>query len=298
MYTATLSKSDFEKLKKFDPGKNIPNTECELFIKGSLRSKNKERILLKKYYVREGEYFGRKLKNLNTLIYYKNILGEIKELVLPDKLAIIDGEIVGYTMPFIEKSKNLQTILNSDISLEDKLTYLRQIGTILEKIKNIKDFPYDFHIGDLHEGNFLIDSKNLLRVVDLDSTYISNNKPFDAKYLSSNKILGCLPHKYMIDKDEEKIIPSINSDLYCYVMVVLNTISKVNMSKVSIHNFYRYINYLEDIGINKDMIYAVEKIYHSGDNESILPYLTDDFAKRAYQATNLIYKKRTGNSLI
>ena len=41
-----------------------------------------------------------------------------------------------------------------------------------------------------------------------------------------------------------------------------------------------------------------EKIYHSGDNESILPYLTDDFAKRAYQATNLIYKKRTGNSLI
>lgn len=70
------------------------------------------------------------------------------------------------------------------------------------------------------------------------------------------------------------------------------------MSKVSIHNFYRYINYLEDIGINKDMIYAVEKIYHSGDNESILSYLTDDFAKRAYQATNLIYKKRTGNSLI
>ena len=117
-------------------------------------------------------------------------------------------------------------------------------------------------------------------------------------YEEINKILGCLPHKYMIDKDEEKIIPSINSDLYCYVMVVLNTISKVNMSKVSIHNFYRYINYLEDIGINKDMIYAVEKIYHSGDNESILPYLTDDFAKKAYQATNLIYKKRTGNSLI
>ena len=55
----------------------------------------------------------------------------------------------------------------------------------------------------------------------------------------------------MIDKDEEKIIPSCDSDLYCYVMVVLNTISKVNMSKVSIHNFYRYINYLEDIGINK-----------------------------------------------
>lgn len=92
-----------------------------------MRSKNKERILLKKYYVREGEYFGRKLKNLNTLIYYKNILGEIRELVLPDKLAIIDGEIVGYTMSFIEKSKNLQTILNSDISLEDKLVYLRQI---------------------------------------------------------------------------------------------------------------------------------------------------------------------------
>lgn len=40
------------------------------------------------------------------------------------------------------------------------------------------------------------------------------------------------------------------------------------------------------------------QLNHSGDNESILSYLTDDFAKRAYQATNLIYKKRTGNSLI
>lgn len=144
MYTATLSKSAFEKLKKFEPGKNIPNTECELFIKGSLRSKNKERILLKKYYVREGEYFGRKLKNLNTLIYYKNILGEIRELVLPDKLAIIDGEIVGYTMPFIEKSKNLQTILNSDISLEDKLVYLRQIARYLKKLKTLKIFHMTF----------------------------------------------------------------------------------------------------------------------------------------------------------
>lgn len=298
MYTTTLSKSAFLKLHKFDPGKNIPNTECELFIKGSLRNKNKERILFKKYYNREGEYFGRKLMNLNTLIYYKSCLETVKELVLPDKLAIVDGEIIGYTMPFIEKSVNLQTVLNSDISLENKVKYLKQIGTILEEIKNIKDFPYEFHIGDLHEGNFLIDENDSLRVVDLDSAYISNNKPFDAKYLCSNKILHDFPHKYIIDNTEDKIVPSFNTDFYCYTIILLNTISKTNMSKVSIHNFYKYINYLEDININKELLYIIEKIYHSGDNESILPYLNDDFAKKAYRASSKVYNKITGNSLI
>ncbi len=32
MFTTTFTNSNFSKLKKFDPGKNIPNTECEPVI--------------------------------------------------------------------------------------------------------------------------------------------------------------------------------------------------------------------------------------------------------------------------
>lgn len=35
MFTTTFTNSSFAKLKKFDPGKDIPNTECELYIKGT-----------------------------------------------------------------------------------------------------------------------------------------------------------------------------------------------------------------------------------------------------------------------
>ena len=294
MYTATLSKSAFEKLKKFEPGKNIPNTECELFIKGSLRSKNKERILLKKYYVREGEYFGRKLKNLNTLIYYKNILGEIRELVLPDKLAIIDGEIVGYTMPFIEKSKNLQTILNSDISLEDKLVYLRQIGTILEEIKNIKDFPYDFHIGDLHEGNFLIDETNSLKVVDLDSAYIGQDEPsHTAYYLLKNSYLESFPSKYK-KSSSGLIIPSNETDLYCYNMILLDFLSGEAMYKKDLDIFYKYLSHLKDIGIDSELIRIFQSIYFSNFNQnpfSLLKTISVNLRKdMSYQTFKKKYK--------
>lgn len=71
MFTTTFTNSNFSKLKKFDPGKDIPNTECELYIKGT---KDKEKILIKKFFIREGDYLGKKLKNLNTLMYYKNSL--------------------------------------------------------------------------------------------------------------------------------------------------------------------------------------------------------------------------------
>lgn len=89
MFTTTFTNSSFAKLKKFDPGKDIPNTECELYIKGT---KDKGKILIKKFFVREGDYLGKKLKNLNTLMYYKSSLESVKELILPNSLVIVGGK--------------------------------------------------------------------------------------------------------------------------------------------------------------------------------------------------------------
>lgn len=291
MFTTTFTNSSFAKLKKFDPGKDIPNTECELYIKGI---KDKEKILIKKFFVREGDYLGKKLKNLNTLMYYKSSLESVKELILPNSLVIVGGEIVGYSMEFIDKNINLLNYLRSlNISLEDKVKYLKCIGSILEEINNIKDFPYDFSLGDLHEGNFIIDKNGLLKVVDIDSSYISNNEPFPAKYLSINPLLKDLSYKY-ITNDKGDIIPNRNTDIYCYIIIILNTLANQDMYKLNINDFFRYINYLEDIGINKDFLFSIERIYQSGDNKNPLEYLNSLDIKKAYQANKLAYKQRTG----
>lgn len=291
MFTTTFTNSSFAKLKKFDPGKDIPNTECELYIKGT---KDKEKILIKKFFVREGDYLGKKLKNLNTLMYYKSSLESVKELILPSSLVIVGGEIVGYSMEFIDKNINLLNYLRSlNNSLEDKVKYLKCIGSILEEINNIKDFPYDFSLGDLHEGNFIIDKNGLLKVVDVDSSYISNNEPFPAKYLSINPLLKDLSYKYTTN-DKGDIIPNRNTDIYCYIIIILNTLANQDMYKLNINDFFRYINYLEDIGINKDFLFSIERIYQSGDNKNPLEYLNSLDIKKAYQANKLVYKQRTG----
>lgn len=296
MYTTSLTRNQFEKLKKFDPGKGVVNVESELYIMGSKRS-GKERKLLKKFFIDKGEYMGMKLLNINTLVYYRSVLEQVKELVLPETLAVVAGEIIGTTMPFIENATNLQLILDDkQRTLKEKIEYLKQIGSILIEIDEMKDFPYEFRLGDLHEANFIVDKENKIHVVDIDSSYISNNEPFNSKYLFLNPLLLDFTHKYKVN-DNDDIIPSRDSDIYCYIMMILNTIAGCDMFKLSTGEFYGYMNYLESIGVNKNFLFAVEKIYHSGENENPLPYLDYLIENEPYQAYHKVYKARTGLDL-
>ena len=296
MYTTSLTRNQFEKLKKFDPGKGVINVESELYIMGSKRS-GRERKLLKRFFIDKGEYMGMKLLNINTLVYYRSVLEQVKELVLPETLAVVGGEIIGTTMPLIENATNLQIILsNKQIPLKDKIEYLKKIGRILINIDELKGFPYEFRLGDLHEANFIVDKEHNLHVVDLDSSYISNNEPFTSKYLFLNTLLIDFPYKYKVNGHDD-IIPSRDSDIYCYIMIILNTLAGCKMYELTIEQFYNYMNYLESIGINKDFLFSIEKIYHDGENENPLPYLEYLIEKEPYQAHHLVYKARTGLDL-
>ena len=77
-------------------------------------------------------------------------------------------------------------------------------------------------------------------------------------------------------------------------MIILNTLANQDMYKLNINDFFRYINYLEDIGINKAFLFSIERIYQSGDNKNPLEYLNSLDIKKAYQANKLVYKQRTG----
>ena len=297
MKIMSLTNSQYNKLKQYDPGKEIPNTEAKLYLIGSERSK-KERKLFKVYYNNEDISFSKKLYNINILLQYRDILnGQVPELITLDGLGVFAGNALGPIMPFIEKSTNLSTFLkDSKNTLEDKINYLTDVGIILEKLKSIKDFPYHFYLGDMHEANFIIDGKGNLRVCDLDSACLTNEIYFPSKYLFLNPIISEFPMKYKEDENGYQI-PSRNTDLYCYIIMFLNTISKTKMYMLTIEQFYNYINYLEDLGFPKDLLNTIEKIYCNGDNETILPYLDNIPIKNAYQAHHLVYKQRTGKDL-
>lgn len=297
MNTLSLTNSQFEKLKQYNPGSDIVNTEAKLYLIGSYRSK-KPKKLFKVYYNREDIYYSKKLFNISMLCYYKSLLDEqVPELITLDSLGIVGGNTLGPVMPFIDNATNLQTFLNSsDNPLDQKINYLKQVGEILEKLKEIKGFPYHLYLTDLHEANFLIDKNGKIRVCDIDSASLTDSIYFTSKYLFLNPLISEFPMKYKEDKDGINI-PSRNTDLYCYVIMFLNTISKCDMFKLSAYDFYNYLNYLEDLGFPKDLLINIEKIYTNADNENILYNLNDIPISNAYQAHHLVYKQRTGRDL-
>lgn len=288
MDTIFLTKSQFMKLKKHKLEKNINNTEASLYLYQKKGNFDSPSFMLKQFYIKEGEYFSNKLFTLNNLINNRSIIN-LDTLVLPVLLVVTGGEVSGYLMPYI-KGPNLLTILQDPkIEFDVKLDYLKQVGHILEMVANNPELNGQFSLGDVHEGNFVVEEKtNKVYAVDLDSCKIKNNLPSPAKYLVNNPNLEQMKYKYPMNQDGIPLI-SQNTDLLCYICMILNTISKVEIYKLPIEEYYTYLDYLESIGFGPDFLNCCRRIYTNALNSSPLPYL-DQIPKLVGRASYAVFK--------
>lgn len=223
-----------------------------------------------------GDYFSNKLFTIHALADDIN-LKSIKELVLPEKIITIDDKIIGFTMPY-KKGVTLEEYLDSDVSIEFKIEILKKIGKILEKMKKLretKEMP-DFFINDLHEKNFLIDpTTKEVSVVDLDSCSINGNLKFGSKYLSYLTPLDNF-EKYQKVKTftcGADYIPSEQTDLYCYTIMILNFLSNTSFHRLSLEEANKYFEYLETIGLSKELLFNISKIYSENNNVNVFENL-------------------------
>lgn len=276
MQVYNVSKKLYESLIKYEV-KSI-NTEGELFIVPEKDKWNNSNAILKKLYIDEGTYFSNKLFTINELMSHENEIN-MKELVLPQKLAIHDDKVVGFTMDLINGINLDELLANTNYSLEFKKELLIQIGELLERLKIIRQYSSisDLYISDLHEGNIIYNLKTgKLNVVDMDSCKINGNKPFPAKYLSKHSPINNYPFKYKQNEDENKLanyIPNENSDYYCYTIIVLNYLLGTNATRLTLEEFYSYLDYLIKLGYDKELITKISEIYSAKDNENIYNYL-------------------------
>lgn len=284
MQATILTKKRFDNLKPYELPNNVFNTEARLYVLKTKEKWKNVNKLLKKFYVRNGAIFSNKLYTINSLIDNKEKI-DIDEIVFPDSLAIVDREVVGFIMPLIE-SINLDTILKDiNIDNETKIKYLKDIGRILEKMKQVRTHTSitDFYVNDLHESNFIVDkSTKELLLVDIDSCKINNNKPFGSRYLSAFAPINRI-NKYEKNPDGTSdgfIEPSEDTDLYCYIIIILNFLFGKNINNYSIDDIYDFINYLDDIGVNKELLFIIEKVFTNCKNENpyqlldtLIPYI-------------------------
>lgn len=308
METINLTKKRFESLECYDLPNYVFNTEGTLYILPIKSRWDTKLKLLKRLYLTNGKVFGNKLQTINSLIDNKEKLA-IDEIVFPEKIATVGREIVGFTMPLIE-SINLSTALrDKDISNEKKIDYLKQIGVILEKMKLRREYTdiSDFYINDLHESNFIIDNDDNVKVIDIDSCKINNNGIFNSKYLSNKSFIKEI-YKYSKNSDSYSFndyhkystditgsfIPDENTDLYCYIIVILNFLYDENTSRFTLQEFYEYLEYLESIGVDKELLSYFEKIVDGSPNENpypLLDSLTNHVGRSNYHVYSYIKKK-------
>lgn len=288
MITYPLTQRQFRRLEEYELNLEVINTESILYI----IKKNNSKHLLKRFFITEGEYFANKLYTLSLLIDKGESFG-IDRLVLPESICTVDDTIVGSIMPFIENNTNMGNVLQSfKFSNEQKIKYLKEIGKMIEKIIH-KHRETGFLLGDVHEYNFILNhDDNKVYAVDLDGCKVGNNKVMGVKYCDCNRNTRSLPKKYPVKDGYTK--PTINSELLCYSHIVLNTIARIQTERLSIDEFYLYLQYLIDVGFNKEFIDIFANLYTGKDNYfplELLDTIPKDFGIAGYKVYEHVRKK-------
>ena len=291
MQIINMSKTKLNSLEPLILPKNVTSTECELF-KYPYYGKEK---LLKKLHRTDGIIFANKLYTIEALNANKDSMPS--NFVLPESLVSINKKIEAFTMKYI-KGINLSVILNNpDITYEEKIHYLKSIGRILEQMQNIRKYTNlnNFYLGDIHEDNFLVKrDKQEIYIVVLDSCKIAGNKSFPGRYLTNSSLIKYNNTKYQTlsqtdDLADYKI--DENTDIYCYIIMILNYLYDGRVYRLSLDKFYDFINYLEDIKVNIELIECFNKIVVGGNNINPCNYL-DTLTPKQVAGARRLYKKK------
>lgn len=291
MQIINMSKTKLNSLEPLILPKNVTSTECELF-KYPYYGKEK---LLKKLHRTDGIIFANKLYTIEALNANKDSMPS--NFVLPESLVSINKKIEAFTMKYI-KGINLSVVLNNpDITYEEKIHYLKSIGRILEQMQNIRKYTNlnNFYLGDIHEDNFLVErDKQEIYIVDLDSCKIAGNKSFPGRYLTNSSLIKYNNTKYQTlsqtdDLADYKI--DENTDIYCYIIMILNYLYDGRVDRLSLDKFYDFINYLEDIKVNIELIECFNKIVVGGNNINPCNYL-DTLTPKQVAGARRLYKKK------
>jgi hypothetical protein len=266
MLVENFTTKQFRRLQRYILPDGVSSIECDLYLLD--KKLNHSKHLLKIYKRTSGEYMGNKLLTINSLMDNKDNI-DIDELVFPEKLAIVDKKLVGFTMQLIENNTNLAVLLkDKQITTKQKIEWLKQVGKILTKVQHVNSVNGQFLLGDIHESNFILNhDTNKIICVDLDGCKISNNKIYSMKYGSFNEKFYYFPNKYPLDDDDEPI-PTYNTEWYCYTTMVLNMIANGSIHKLLLSDYYDYIQYLRDSKFPDELIDCFINIYTNHDNYS------------------------------
>ena len=195
-----------------------------------------------------------------------------KEFCLPEYWIESSGKLEAFLMPKITDSLTLRTVLKSSyFSHKEKIKYLKELGALLRKCDNLrqKKGMRNFAIGDLQETNVLVaPGKGTIKVIDMDTCRIGQSASSQALYLTPFSLAIYAPSKYKNIKSLGYFEVNRETDLFCYIMIILNYLIDSGMSNIKLDDFYYYIDKLEDAGVNHELVSIFYGIINRGTNDN------------------------------
>lgn len=241
------------------------------------------------------EYLKMKMYTINCLLKNRNILEDI-HITIPKELVTIDLEPRGCSELYIDGLTLKNALDNYKISLDTRINYLKQVGSILREMDNIRKTTHlnNFYYNDIHEDNFIVRRDGIVFGVDIDSCSIEDNNPSIALYPSELIHLEPTLTKYhrckTICEYGTDLIPDENLDLYCYIKMILNFMYGKPIDDLNKDKLFEYLNFLEYYGGNPEFLYCLSKIYD--DNvDNINPDYLLEYIKEIYPVSNYYYDK-------
>lgn len=264
--------------------KDINHVESDLYVKNG--------IMYKKMNLSYGQ-FDNKLNTINFLIDNKNIIN-IEELVLPSGVAYLDRNsgVLIIKEKFINNINFRYVLTSSLYSFSEKIEYFKQIGLILDKMKDVRDNTSikNFYLCDLYTDNFILNTDtNRINVIDMDSCKINGNNNCSSYYLFDNNVIDSVKKykKKELSWFAEYEINE-NTDILCYIIMLISFISGCDINKVDIKEFYNYMDYLVNVGLSNQLVSVLGRIYSNDDN--VNPYLLLDELNK-YDSKKYVLKK-------
>lgn len=246
-----MDKETFSQLER----KNITgcNTESMLYL---------YKKYLLKIFINEFDLENKK-RNLNILDKNRIMLNEdLEEILLPIFFLFIDSEFKGYGMKNIW-GISLDKYLNyPTVSFDLKKQVLIKLGLFLEKLdklREINDFYLNFFINDLHVGNIIVMPDGSIKIIDVDSFKLGDsplslayNLPLFNDVLNKN-------NKYQ--KEGDYIVPNRESDIYCYIIIVLKFVTGIDFSVKNKSSYEYYLRELKSEGVNQGLLDACHSVF-------------------------------------
>lgn len=223
---------------------------------------------------------------------YKNLMPS--NFVIPEFLVLLDNKDLYMAIDYINGNNLGDVLKDKNINIRDKKIYLSYIGNTLEEMRHMRENPLlsDFCLGDLHEDNFIVSNKRLY-TIDLDDAKIDSISPISS-YLQMGTLFSKFEtYKYKIIEESPYFVKyevNYNTDLYCYIMIILNFLYGDNVNNMDIEEFYCYLDYLYKIGIDSSLLECFNSISSSDDNINPMNYIDSLTSNQFYRAKKIVYK--------